>query len=577
MIGQTIAGRYRLTEQIGEGATGTVYRAEVVGGGEPVAIKVLRVDPGARDKERRFEREAMAGAQAEHPNCVAVRDYGALEDGRPYLVMELVQGRTLAALLAEEKQLEPDRALRILAHLLRGLGHAHGAGVVHRDLKPDDIVLVEQGGDREHAKILDFGTAALIGAAGASSEPLTRAGITLGTPAYMAPERLGGGPVDGRADLYSASCILFEMLAGRPPFTADDPQELLRAHLTAPIPQLSEAAPEVPPDPALEAILVRGLGKDPGHRFASAEEYLAAVEARLEGRFDPVTMGKPQAGRLAAPDPNKATTVFHGAPQRIQQAAAEMAAAAAAGAAAQNAAGTPAQPGPPSLPPPSPSMPAPIAPSAAPPAAQVPPTGAPLPPAATPLPAPGVPVGAIDPPTGAPHAPGGPGASPGRAQAAGSNRTLFFAGVAAAIGLVIVAVLASRGCRDEGGGGGADGDHPVVALEDGWERAGLAPGGFAEIDGEELGGGDCRAGAVSGLDVTVCSYPDEASAAEARKAGLALVGSATGAALVDGARLLVVADPKKADPSGRAIDKVIKVFQGRPLERPRPKETGGSK
>ncbi|HLU67787.1 MAG TPA: protein kinase, partial [Kofleriaceae bacterium] len=120
MIGQTIAGRYRLVEQIGEGATGTVYRAEVEGGGE-AAVKVLRAEPGARERERRFEREAVAGSHAEHPNCVAVRDFGALEDGRPYLVMELVRGRSLAELLAGDKQLEPTRALRILAHVLRGL------------------------------------------------------------------------------------------------------------------------------------------------------------------------------------------------------------------------------------------------------------------------------------------------------------------------------------------------------------------------------------------------------------------------------------------------------------------------
>jgi eukaryotic-like serine/threonine-protein kinase len=205
MNGELVAGRYRLVEPIGEGATGTVYRAVDEGGepGEAVAVKVLRHGAGGKAAEasRRFEREAVAVGKLDHPNLVAIRDFGALDDGRPYLVMDLVEGPSLAALLADEGSLPPERALSILSHVLRGLAEAHRQGVVHRDLKPADILLVDRGGDPDTAVIVDFGTAALVGAAGATAEQLTSAGAALGTPAYMAPERLdpAHGPVDGRA------------------------------------------------------------------------------------------------------------------------------------------------------------------------------------------------------------------------------------------------------------------------------------------------------------------------------------------------------------------------------------------
>ena len=565
MIGTTIAGKYKLAAELGSGATGTVFRGDAVDGSGPVAVKVLRKEMGGgatrAEVERRFEREALAAALAQHPNCVTVRDFGALDDGRPYLVMDFVQGRSVADLVAAEKILPVTRALRILAHILRGLDHAHRAGVVHRDLKPADILLVDRDGDRDTAVILDFGTAALIGAAGASQEPLTRAGTTIGTPLYMAPERLGMEPVDGRADLYSASCILFEMVTGKPPYDADDPVGVLKAHSSAPIPTMAEAAPEVKSSAGLDAVLMRGLAKIPANRFQNAAEYLGAVEQLIEGKLDPLSLGRAAPGALAQPDAAKATTVFHGAPDQIRAVAAKMQA-----------------PGrmPAATPVPSP-RPAPVAGGVAPvegarvalpPLPQMQQPAAAVTPAAPPADA-ALAVAVDLPPPSAADAPQAGVMQPVAAKPGGtpaSRKKIFIAAGAGAFVLLVI-LLASRGCGDK-----KSSDDPTASLTDAWKKAGLDPGGFAPIDGQKLGNGTCKSGAVNGLDVTVCKYKGPEQAAQARKAALASIGSTTGAAIVEGPQLLVVADRKSTDPSGRSIDKLIKVFQGKPLERPKPEK-----
>ena len=536
MKGQVIAGKYRVGEELARGATGTVYRAEkTAAGGGAVAVKILSAEPGARgEKEKRFEREALAASYAEHPNCVSVVDFGALEDGRPYLVMQLVEGRRLDEVLKAEGALPLERALHILEHVLRGLGHAHASGVIHRDLKPADIMLVDKDGDSDFAVILDFGKASIVGTAGAAQEPLTRAGTAVGTPAYMAPERLGGDPIDGRADLYSATCILFEMLSGAPPYGRDNPQALLKSHLTAPVPALPDG---LAANAGLEALVLRGLGKQPSERFATADEYLKAVAALRQGTLDKDNIRHPAGdGPLAAPDANKATTVFHGAPQAVQQAARQLVTA------------TPKAPLP-SLPSPSRAAPAPITEAEPPSLVEAAPVAA----------------AASDDvaPTGA-----------GKTGAAMRDRKKNLIAAAAAGGafLLVVVLLASRSCGDDDKEKKGPGEAPntVADLENGWKAAGLSPGGFAPVDGQALGNGQCQSGAVNGLDVTVCGYPSPEAATAARASGLAAVGSATGAAVVEGTRMMVVADRKKADASGRSIDKLIKVFQGKPLARPAP-------
>src|SRR4030095_5006851 len=197
-----------------------------------VAIKLLHPDVGKIPEfAKRFEREAFASAQAGHENSVQISDFGTLEDGRLYLVMEYLDGRPLSEVLDKEGKVAPARVVNIAAHVLRALVHAHGQGIVDGDVKRENIFLVAKDGDPDFAKLLDFGLAKLIGDAQAGQENLTRAGFAIGTPTYMAPEWFTEHDIDGRADLYSLSITLFEMLAGTPPFASERKEEVLKMHI----------------------------------------------------------------------------------------------------------------------------------------------------------------------------------------------------------------------------------------------------------------------------------------------------------------------------------------------------------
>ena len=206
-IGNVLDGRYRVDGLVGIGGMGSVYRSEHVGIGRPVAIKVLHADfIGNREASTRFQREAIASGRLDHPNIVGVSDFGLLQDGGCYLVMELLEGETLGARLERERIPWRD-AIGILRGVLRGLRHAHDRGVVHRDIKPDNVFLAVKDGD-PITKILDFGIAKLF--AGATDDPAaTRTGITVGTPAYLSPEQAVGGEITPASDLYSTTCLLY--------------------------------------------------------------------------------------------------------------------------------------------------------------------------------------------------------------------------------------------------------------------------------------------------------------------------------------------------------------------------------
>jgi len=286
-LGEVIDGRYRLDALVGRGGMGVVYRAEHVAIRRTVALKLLHASlAGIPELRRRFEREAAAIGRISHPNCVDVSDFGAIADGSLFLVMEYLEGRSLGDLLEDEHHLRPRRALRILRNVLAGLDHAHHAGIVHRDIKPDNVVLVRDGNDTT-AKILDFGIAKVIGAAQPEeSVKLTQAGVAFGTPIYMSPEQALGNPVDGRADLYSASVMAFEMLTGRPPFFTDDKLEVMSMHTTREPPAMDEALrdtgyPGARVPRAVEDLIRRGLAKRPDDRFATAADYIAALDVVL--------------------------------------------------------------------------------------------------------------------------------------------------------------------------------------------------------------------------------------------------------------------------------------------------------
>jgi serine/threonine-protein kinase len=281
LIGTVIDGRYRLESILGIGGMGVVYRAAHIGLRRQVAVKILQPALAASPEVRsRFEREAVAIGKIDHPNCVAVYDVGRLPDGALYLAMELLEGTALAHVIEHEGQLAPARALRIFAHVLRGLDHIHGAGLVHRDMKPENIFLVHQEDDPEFAKILDFGIAKPMAASELDDGvKLTQAGMAFGTPIYMAPEQALGNPLDGRADLYSASVVAYEMLCGQTPFYSDDKLEVMSMHTARPVPpmrtRLVKNAQAVPA--AVEKLIARGLTKRPNDRYPTAAAYLDEV------------------------------------------------------------------------------------------------------------------------------------------------------------------------------------------------------------------------------------------------------------------------------------------------------------
>ncbi len=256
---------------------GVVYEAEALSGPERFAIKILDRE-WTRDTSvvARFAREGRAASAAASEHIVRVLD-GGTEAGCPYLVMELLQGEDLGKRLRRQRTLPIDESLHILEQILRGLSAAHRQRVVHRDLKPDNVLLVEQGGDPLFAKIVDFGMSKIERPAGGTAPVvLTRRGVVLGTPLYMSPEQARAAPdLDARSDLYSAGAILFECLAGRPPQVGPTYEQILIAICTKDAPDVRRYRPEVSRE--LAAFVARALGREPEARFQTADAMLEAL------------------------------------------------------------------------------------------------------------------------------------------------------------------------------------------------------------------------------------------------------------------------------------------------------------
>jgi eukaryotic-like serine/threonine-protein kinase len=279
LSGEVIEGRYRLTARLGGGAAGSVYRAEDLAGGAPLAIKVWDLSVLDSQTAGRFHRETKALGTLDHPHIVSIRDYGLLE-GMPYLAMELLEGTTLEPLV-EAGALPQATAIAIATQILQALAYAHERQVVHRDLKPDNVFLARTPSGALHVKLLDYGLAKFLepGADPMAGNALTKRGTLLGTPLYMAPEQALGRPIDARTDVYAVGCVLFEMLTGQPPFMAETLTELLRAHLVQPVPRIAELRPELIGVEALQALLDRALAKQAEDRFTDAGDMLRALLA----------------------------------------------------------------------------------------------------------------------------------------------------------------------------------------------------------------------------------------------------------------------------------------------------------
>ena len=287
LIGRTLDGRYEVLGRLGEGGVGVVYRGRQTHLGRFVAIKVLHQDAaGIPEWRRRFEREAKALSALAHPNVVPVTDFG-IDGGVPFLVMELLQGKTLGELIKEQPGPLPlARTLDIFRQTLRGLAFAHGKGIVHRDLKPANVFLQALPDQADHVRLLDFGMAKFLEGSGSRTVPenLTRAGIVFGTPAYMSPEQVKAGTVDARSDVYTAGILLFELLTGRRPFLADSYEGYLGAHLTQPVPSLAKLRPKIPAARLFQALIERAMAKKPAERFEDAGALLAGLETVMTKR-----------------------------------------------------------------------------------------------------------------------------------------------------------------------------------------------------------------------------------------------------------------------------------------------------
>ena len=283
-IGTVVGQRYKLEALLGEGGIAAVYVAEDLTEKKRVALKVLKPEH-AEDPQvlARFEREAKAMTVLVHEHLVAALGFGRAPEGEMCLVMELVEGETLRSLLRRIKPFPPHGVAAIAGQIAAGLAYAHGFGVVHRDFKPENVMISWLPGNQPWVKILDFGMARLL--FGAPGTPLTRKGAVFGTPEYMPPEQAMGQPVDARADQYAFGVIVFEMLSGKRPFQAKSPLEMVQMQIRNAPPSLLDLVPGLPP--AAAAAVVRMLAKKPDDRFPDVREAAAALALALQPSWGP--------------------------------------------------------------------------------------------------------------------------------------------------------------------------------------------------------------------------------------------------------------------------------------------------
>jgi serine/threonine protein kinase len=274
LLGTTVADRFSILTVIGMGGWSSVYRANDSSLGRAVAIKVLHPHLCIDQKNmERFQRESEAMAALNHPNLAAIFDCGQLGGGRPYFVMELVDGKSLAETIRDRPGMSDSESVRIFCQICQALEAIHKAGLIHRDLKPSNVLITEEG----TVKVLDFGLAKWI----LQDNPLTKMDEVMGTPAYMSPEQCLGQKLDYRSDIYSLGCMLFEALSGAKPFPSDNSLECMRLQIKSPPPKLRDTKPDLKLPAALEAVLMRTLAKNPEDRFNSAGEMKAALERSL--------------------------------------------------------------------------------------------------------------------------------------------------------------------------------------------------------------------------------------------------------------------------------------------------------
>jgi serine/threonine protein kinase len=301
LVGIVLDGRYRLDAVLGEGGMGAVFRAHHLAMDRKVAVKLLKPHLTADEAAlQRFAREARATMRVDSPHAVKVLDFGITPHRDYYMVLEYLDGRTVQRELDVDGPFAPARAIHIVTQAARALGAAHASGLVHRDVKPDNLLLLRSGGDHDFTKVLDFGVAKLMEGAARSTKSqlsITQAGTVFGTPEFMSPEQACGHTLDGRSDIYSLAATMFAMLTGRGLFAASSAIEWLTSHVRTPPPHLADGLPELAPLERLDDLLQRCLAKRPEHRPQTAEAFVAELEALDDTKPTPVAFADTAAHR----------------------------------------------------------------------------------------------------------------------------------------------------------------------------------------------------------------------------------------------------------------------------------------
>jgi serine/threonine-protein kinase len=311
--GMIIRNKYQIIERIGIGGMGLVYRGRHLTFNELCAIKIVNDDiAGNANFLKRFQTEAIVTRKLRHPNAVRVDDFDYTDDGRPFIVMELVEGKNVSEVLQKEGALAVPRAIRIARQVGLAIGMAHKLGIVHRDLKPGNIILTTDEQGQEIAKVLDFGIAKLREAAGEERSEMTMTGMVVGTPLYMSPEQFlgkkAGGEVDGRTDIYSLGVVLYQMITAQLPFDAETPYALMLQHLQGTARPPHELKPELHIPLALSQVILRAMEKSREQRFQTAEEFVAALDQVTAGSVASEALGTaiPKPRIQAVPTPSTA-------------------------------------------------------------------------------------------------------------------------------------------------------------------------------------------------------------------------------------------------------------------------------
>ncbi len=316
-LGAVIDGRYAIMERIGEGGMGVVYKARQTSIDRIIAIKMLNAQMAADPTwVQRFYNEAKACSRLQHPNTIRMFDFGQSQDGRLFMTMEFLDGLTLRQALNTQAPMAPHRVLKILIQCCASLAEAHSIGIIHRDIKPDNVFLLNMAGSPDFVKLLDFSVAKLLQE---NDRMRTQAGVVFGTPQYMSPEQGRGLPLDARSDIYALGILGYEMLTGRVPFHDENPMNVLQMHLRAELPPLPQT---IPMD--AQNIVRRALAKEPGQRYQSAGEMMQHCQhvfAQLQGGGAsvgaagvPRTMIAGMPPGMGGPPPGMATAPGHAPP-----------------------------------------------------------------------------------------------------------------------------------------------------------------------------------------------------------------------------------------------------------------------